>query len=68
MGGGVTQDVDFATRRGAETAMRPLGRLPDAPMVMPKQRLEARTGEGGWLARLIRRPSAVAGPAPTRGN
>lgn len=51
MGGSVTQQSDFAMNMEIDALVEQIGALPNAPLAMPKQRLEA--PEGGllvWLA------------------
>ena len=61
------QRFDLATG-DVEAAAERLGRLPDAPMTMPKQRLDRPiTGLAGLVARLIGRPRGVAGGARRSG-
>ncbi len=61
------QRFDFATG-DVQALVERLGRLPDAPMAMPKQRLERPVaGLAGLVARLIGRPRGVAGDARRSG-
>lgn len=65
MGGGVMADLDLASS-DVDAVVRRVGCLPDAPLVMPKQRLE-RSAPPGLLARLFPRPP-IAGGARTSGS
>jgi hypothetical protein len=65
MGGGVMSDSDFASS-GVDALVGQVGCLPDAPLVMPKQRLELPAAPG-LLARLFPRPP-MAGGARTSGR
>ena len=67
MGGGVMQDRDFAAMGDVDGMVKRLGMLPDAPMAMPKQRLEAEPPSAGLMARLFGR-AAVAGDPRTSGQ
>ena len=65
MGGGVMSDSDLASG-DVDAVVRRVGCLPDAPLVMPKQRLE-RSAPPGLLARLFPRPPLTGG-ARTSGS
>ena len=65
MGGGVMSDSDLAPS-DVDAVVRRVGCLPDAPLVMPKQRLE-RSASVGLLARLFPRPPLTGG-ARTSGS
>ena len=65
MGGGVMADLDLAPS-DVDAVVRRVGCLPDAPLVMPKQRLE-RSASVGLLARLFPRPPLTGG-ARTSGS
>lgn len=45
-----------------------LGRLPEAPLAMPKQRLEAQHPAVGWFGRLIGRGAGPMGDARHSGQ
>ncbi|MCA3506317.1 MAG: hypothetical protein IOD01_03380 [Rhodobacter sp.] len=59
MGGGVMSDPDLAPG-DVEALVRRVGCPPEAPLAMPKQRLE-RPAAPGLLARLFPRPPATGG-------
>lgn len=59
MGGGVMLDEDFAGG-DVEAAVRRVGTLPDAPLVMPKQRLES-SDAPGFFTRWLFRPHVPGG-------
>ncbi|MCA3512151.1 MAG: hypothetical protein IOC96_02745 [Rhodobacter sp.] len=65
MGGGVMSDPDLAPG-DVEALVRRLGCPPEAPLAMPKQRLE-RPAAPGLLARLLHR-LPVTGGARTSGG
>jgi hypothetical protein len=65
MGGGVMSDSDLASS-DVDAVVRRVGCLPDAPLVMPKQRLEW-PASFGLLARLFPRPPMTGG-ARTSGS
>lgn len=65
MGGGVMTDSDLASS-DVDALVRRVGCLPDAPLVMPKQRLE-RPASPGLFPRLFPRPPMTGG-ARTSGS
>jgi hypothetical protein len=65
MGGGVMADLDLASS-DVDALVQLVGCLPDAPLVMPKQRLE-RPAPPGLLSRLFPRPPMTGG-ARTSGS
>ena len=65
MGGGVMTEPDLASS-DVDALVRQVGCLPDAPMVMPKQRLE-RPASPGLFTRLFAWPPMTGG-ARTSGS
>jgi hypothetical protein len=67
MGGGVMERAIDVTAE-IDGLVEQLGRLPDAPLAMPKQRLGSGTPVLGFIGRLIGRGSVPMGTAGHSGR